>query len=86
MRRRRNAGGALIKLILSVALIAALFSIPHLLTSLSEGFADSLTPRFEESFPFGGERAIVVRHVDGDTLLLRAADGGFQLLPPQETK
>jgi endonuclease YncB( thermonuclease family) len=98
-RRRKNSAGDLVKLVLILAFLAAMLAIPQLFTSLSQGIADVLTSTFVEDSPSGGpaggpadgpppgsERAIVVRHVDGDTLLLRAAGGGSQLLPPHETR
>ena len=74
----------------------ALITTPQLLTSLSEGFAELLTSRLlEESPPEGrpadgppprSQRAVVVRHVDGDTLLLRAADDGSKVLSTHDTR
>jgi endonuclease YncB( thermonuclease family) len=94
-RRRKNAGADLVKLVLALAFIAALITSPQLLTSLSHGFADLLTSRIADPSPRDdpadgvpprSERAVVVRHVDGDTLLLKAADGGSDVLSRQETR
>jgi endonuclease YncB( thermonuclease family) len=95
-RRRKNPGASLVKLVLMLAFGVALITTPQLLTSLSQGFAELLTSRLlEESPPEGrpadgppprSQRAVVVRHVDGDTLLLRAADDGSKVLSNHDTR
>lgn len=102
-RRRTIAGGALVGLIVGLAVIAALLSISQLLPSLPQGLAGTATPGEETpgeeasppgrraGGPTGGraptsERARVVRHVDGDTLILRAAHGRTELLPSRQTR
>jgi micrococcal nuclease len=95
-RRRKNPGASLVKLVLMLAFGVALITTPQLLTSLTQGFAELLTSRLlEESPPEGrpadgppprSQRAVVVRHVDGDTLLLRAADDGSKVLSNHDTR
>jgi endonuclease YncB( thermonuclease family) len=95
-RRRKNPGASLVKLVLMLAFGVALMTTPQLLTSLSQGFADLLTSKMLKDSPRTGgpaagppprsQRAVVVRHVDGDTLLLKAADGGSKVLSTRDTR
>jgi micrococcal nuclease len=93
-RRRKNSGADLVKLVLCLAFLVALMTTPHLFTSLTQGFAEFLATRVTDSSnsgrPLGppprSERAVVVRHVDGDTLVLKGADGGSKVLSTRDTR
>ena len=94
-RRRKNHGADLIKLIVALGVAIALITSPQLLTSFSQGVAGLLTAPLVNEADSGAkghaasgrrERAVVVRHVDGDTLVLKAIGNGSEVISREETK
>jgi hypothetical protein len=93
-RHRKNSGADLVKLVLCLAFLVALMTSSQLFTSLAQGFAEFLATRVTDSSNSGrpvgppprSERAVVVRHVDGDPLVLKGADGGSKVLSTHDTR